>query len=164
MIVRDFTADDIFQIVLAARERDLAELLAVSWASDPLDLADETATFFLSFRDAYPDRCNVKVACTPKGQPFAVFGWARVRPATASLVLFATPEISRFRKAFLRNALSEWGPVLANSGIIRVECQTLEGYKEIHGWLEILGLRREATMLNYGKQGEVFVTFSWVRA
>ena len=45
----------------------------------------------------------------------------------------------------------------------RVE-QSIEGYKEIHRWLQFLGLQKEGEMPGYGRNGENFITFSYVRA
>ena len=163
MIVREFTAEDIFDVAYNARERDFQELSSVAWVDGRERVAKDITSRYMIFRQLHPEKTSLQAACDRSGKAFAIFGWVRLRPSTASLVLFATPDFTHFRKGFLRASKAMWRTVLADNDILRVDCQTLEGYQEIHSWLELLGLRREATMPKFGKQGETFVTFAWTR-
>lgn len=65
--------------------------------------------------------------------------------------------------------LAEWcrhvaRPAIARAGVHRVHVKSLRDYTEAHRWISWLGLTLEGTQYAYGRGGEDFVTFAWVKS
>ena len=146
------TADTIRTVALTMRERDFAELSAVSQADTREELAELLA-------DRYG--CRPDVVCgSINGDLVCVGGAIETRPRVVSLLFFATdrfPEIGLQVTRVIRRLFDRFEDV----GVHRIEAVTLSGYDSIHRWLHILGLERETNeLINYGKNGEKFYQFS----
>jgi hypothetical protein len=74
-------------------------------------------------------------------------------------VSLAFPKIALALTRFIRSRLF---PRYRANGVHRIECASLDGYVEVHRWIELLGLRQEAVMPGYGRGGETFLQFAWV--
>lgn len=135
------------------RPRDLQEFLAVS----PL----ESDALALSLAATYGDRPDTFCASW-RGRPVAIGAMVQHRPGVVTLMFFATPEFPRIALALTRFIKNRLFPAYWANGVHRIECASLDGYAEVHRWIELLGLTREATMRGYGRGGETFLQFAWV--
>lgn len=145
--------DDVLEIAQNMRPRDLQEFLAVS----PFE-SDELA---LHLAKHYGDRQDTFCA-SHHGKPVAVGAMVEHRPGVVTLMFFATAEFPRIALALTRFIKNRLFPKYRANGVHRIECASLDGYAEVHRWIEILGLKHEATMRGYGRGGETFLQFAWV--
>ena len=156
MKVEPATALDVEAVALAMRARDYAEFSAVSWAADRAELARHLAA-------RYGDQPSV-ICGHHDGLPACIGGTIEARPNVLSLLFFATdvfPQIALPATRFIRDRLF---PRLRAVGVHRIEAVSMAGHKETHRWLRTLGLEPEvAVMRGYGRAGEDFVQFAWVR-
>lgn len=146
---------DVHSVALKMRARDFQEFSAVAAADSRKALAR-----LLALR--YGSRPDVWCASGPAG-PTAIGGALELRPRVLTLLFFATDDFNQIGRAVTRFIVQRLFPPLIAAGVHRIECVSLDGYDEIHRWIEFLGLRREfeAPMRNYGKRGEAFVQFAW---
>jgi hypothetical protein len=87
------------------------------------------------------------------------------RPNVATLLFFATDDFGGAVAAdFTRFVKQRLFPGYVEKGVHRIECAALAEYDEMHRWLKVLGLVREAVMLGFGRGGETYMQFSWVKA
>lgn len=155
MAIKDARREDIFTVAYQMRDRDFAELSALNWTDDREELADTLA-------DRYKD---AGLMCGwSGGKPICIGGVLETRPNVCSLLFFATndfPEIALEITKFIKQRL--FPPIIA-AGAIRIDALALDGYEHIHRWLGTLGLHPETGPLkNFGKRGESFVYYAWVR-
>lgn len=145
--------DAVLEVALGIRDRDVAEFLAIS----PLETRDQLAASLVT---RYATSTDVFVA-SQHGVNIAAGAMVQHRPHVVTLMFFATdrfPEIATALTKFIRQRLF---PRYRASGVHRIECVSIDGYDEVHRWIELLGLKREAIMPGYGKNGETFVQFAW---
>lgn len=144
--------DDMLYIAARLRERDRQEIFATRYGDEPEALAADAANLGAFRWGFYVD-----------GRPVAAMGavprWPKVWTAWA----FGTDEWSKVAVAMTRHARRFMYPAIKGSGAIRVDCMSLITHTDAHEWLQYLGLRPEKVMDNWGKNGETFVCFSWVR-
>jgi hypothetical protein len=148
------TAEQVHAVALNMRDRDFTEFRATSFHDTRGDLADDLAA-------RYGGRDDV-LCGTLDGAPVCIGGTIETWPGVMTLLFFATPrfpkiglEISRF----IRNQLF---PRYEAAGIHRIQAVSLAGYTEVHDWLNLLGLRKEAELRAFGKGGEDFLQFGRV--
>ena len=146
---------DILAVALALRERDYAEFSALSFAEDRASLAGALADRYAGKSDTF---------CAYAGDdPVAVGAMVMGRPGVVTLMFFATDRIPEIGLALTKFITQRLFPAYRAIGVHRIECVSLEGYEEVHRWIEILGLRREAgPFKGFGRGGEAFVQFAWV--
>ena len=146
--------DDVARVASRMRNRDAEEFLAVARVDTRAELVSALIDRYGDAQDAF---------CAYKGDtPIAVGAMVEHRPRVATLAFFATDEISQIGLAlthFIRNRLF---PLYRANGVHRIECASIDGYAEVHRWIELLGLKKEAVMLKYGKDGQTFLQFAWV--
>lgn len=138
------------------RPRDREEFMAVSPFETHSQLVDAVVERYALHQDAYVFR-------TDDGAPVGMAGMIRHRPNVITLLFFATeqfPEIGSDLTRFVRKVLF---PKYRERGVHRIECASIEGYAETHRWLEVLGLQQEAIMPGYGRDGQTYIQFAWVR-
>ncbi|WP_068314938.1 hypothetical protein [Polycladidibacter hongkongensis] len=154
------TVDASFEFVryVAARmrERDYDEFVSMGWCRDREELADSLASRYGSAK-------GVEVAFTDEGIPAAVGGALELRPGVVTLLFFATPEFDKIKVGLTKYFLRFLLPAILNGGAHRVECVTMEAHEGVHRWLEILGLKREAEHAAYGRSGQKYYTYAWVK-
>lgn len=157
MRISEPTADAIRYVALHMRDRDFDEFSAVSYASSREELAaDITAR--------YDGRGDVMVADVD-GEPICVGATIMARPNVVTLLFFATdrfPEIALPITRFIKRQLF---PRLVKAGVHRIEAVSMSGYEHAQNWLRTLGLQQETSeMQGYGKNGEAFIQFAWLKA
>lgn len=94
-------------------------------------------------------------------EPIAACGLVEARPGCWSMWLFATdnfPQIGLSMTKCLRRVIVPW---LIRAGAHRMETLSMGARAEAHRWLEALGAEREATLREYGRGREDFISFAW---
>ena len=133
------------------READRAEIFALRWSDNPMDLAEDTMNV----------RGPKWVAHVEGVGPVAAYGAAPMWPGVWSLWLYGTPHFQQIGGRLTRHIRRVMIPALTIAGAHRAEARSLSTHTEAHIWLDRLGGRREAVLAGYGKNGEDFVVFSW---
>jgi hypothetical protein len=103
------------------------------------------------------------VAKARDGEAVAVGRLVESRPNVVTLAFFAThrlPEIGLPLTRVIKRLLAE----VVAAGVHRLECISSAEHTEAHRWLALFGLEPEgAAMRGFGKEGEAFISFAWVR-
>lgn len=148
---------DVIHVAENMRERDYEEISCLTFAEGRKELAQYLANL-------YSQHQNVYAVGTAKEGPIAILAYIPVRPGVWSLGMFATDSFQKIGRFLTKTIIRDIIPSLDRANAHRVEAQSIEGYKEIHRWLQFLGLQKEGEMPGYGRNGENFITFSYVRA
>jgi hypothetical protein len=155
MRVEETTPENVRQVAERMRDSDFREFSAVSYAKTRTQLADTMVQIY----GEHPGGM-----CAYLGdEPVAVGAMIEGRPNVITLMFFATEKMAKIAvplTRFIRNNVFER---YREEGVHRIECISIDGYEAAHRWIEILGLKREATFEGYGKRGEKFVQFAWVK-
>lgn len=153
MYFSQINAKDVSIIAENLRLSDKNEVFATRWTENGDDLAEA----ILSYGDfgwvAYAD----------DGTPVSAFGAVPLWNGVWSVWMFATdrwPEVSISVTRFIKKIMT---PALEEAGYHRAECRSLAANTTSHRWLEMLGASKESELINYGRNGETFFTFSWIR-
>jgi hypothetical protein len=144
---------DVSFIAENLRMSDKNEVFATRWTENGDDLADA----ILSHGDFG------WIACADDGTPVSAFGAVPLWNGVWSVWMFATdrwPEVSLSVTRFIKKIMT---PALEEVGYHRAECKSLAENKTSHRWLELLGASKESEAVNFGRNGETFYTFSWIR-
>lgn len=148
------TPSDIARVALNMRDRDLAELSAMSYVNGRAEAAEVLV-------ERYTGRSGVECAKL-NGVPVAIGSMLWTRPGVVSLLFYATdafPKVAVGLTRYIRN-----GPMREAKGRAhRIECFSLSSYTEMRQWVEGFGLRPEATLRQFGRNGEDFIVYAWLR-
>lgn len=155
MIVEAATPDLVRRVAEAMRARDREEFMAVSSLHDHRDLVDSLVRRF----GQHPD----VIVVSDSAGPVVVGGLIRYRPNVASLLLFATDGMPRVGADLTRFIKHRLFAAYRDAGVHRIECSSLGGYTQIHRWLRALGLKQEARMEGFGRDGQTYLQFSWTK-
>lgn len=169
MIVEAATLRQVRAVAEQMRERDREEFMAVSPFHSYGELVDGLV-------ERYGHHNDVIVACRPltaseleshsdpvmRHKPVAVGGLIHHRPNVASLLFFATEGLHIIGSDLTRFIRQRLFPAYRKNGTHRIECVSLDGYDEVHRWLEVLGLEQEARLSKFGRDGQDYVQFAWV--
>lgn len=146
--------DDVAYVAVRMRGRDAEEFMAVSRAETRPELVAGLIDRYGDAPDAF---------CAYLGEtPVAVGAMVEHRPNVVTLMFFATDRLPEIGLSLTRWITQRLFPQYRARGVHRIECASIDGYAEVHRWVELLGLKREAVMPKYGKGGETFVQFAWV--
>ena len=156
MITEAATVDVVREIAEQMRPRDREEFMAVSPFERHSQLVDEIVKRYALHQDAYAFRAD-------DGAPVAVAGLIQHRPNVITLLFLATERFPEISAALTRFVVQRLFPKYKERGVHRIECASIEGYVETHRWLGVLGLEEEAVMPGYGRDGETYIQFAWVR-
>lgn len=148
------TFGDVYSVARNMRARDIEEFLAVS----PVTTHDGLVMRLI---ERFGHHQGLIVA--KEGDvAIAIGGLIELRPHVATLLFFATDRFPSIALALTRFIRQKLFPRVKRAGVHRIEAVSIEGYEEAHRWIEILGLKREAELRGYGKNGETFIQFAWV--
>jgi len=156
MIYRDASFADIYFTALNMRDRDFDEISAVSFCEDRESLAIEIGR-------VWSTSGNCLACCSNDGKPIAILNYVPIRPGVWSMGLFATNRIKQIGLSLTKLVCYDIIPALDRAKAHRVECHSIDGYDDVHRWLEFCGMRKESVIRKYGKNGEDFINFAWVR-
>lgn len=149
------TREDVAYVASRMRARDVAEFMAVSRA----ETHEELAHGLVDRYGAAPDTFCAYL----DNEPVAVGAMVEHRPNVITLMFFASDRLPAIGPALTRWIRQRLFPRYKARGVHRIECASMDGYEDAHRWIEVLGLRREAVVPCYGRGGETFVQFAWVR-
>lgn len=153
------TAQDVEHVAWRMRPNDLREFMATSHAdSHPALVADLKSRVGTGGRDDI-----LAMFADEPAEPVAIAGTPILRPNVVSLLFFATPRFSEIGLGATRFIKQNLFPALRSAGCHRFEAASIDGNDEAHAWMRVLGLRREATARGFGRCGETFHWYSWVR-
>lgn len=155
MRVEATTPENVRHVAERMRDSDFREFSAVSYAKTRQQLADVMVRVY----GEHPGGM-----CAYDGdEPVAIGAMIEARPNVVTLMFFATDAMAGIAvplTRFIRNVVFRQ---YRDEGAHRIECVSIDGHEAAHRWIEILGLKREAVFPGYGKNGEKFHQFSWVR-
>jgi hypothetical protein len=157
MIVEEAPEASIIRHVAAnMRDRDLEEIRAVLWADERDEIAEYLA-------DVYAGSVTALAFGTKEAGPIAILSWTPIRPRVWAMGLFATEAFDTIGRGVTRTAIHDIVPALSRAGAHRVFAQSMEGYDTVHAWLRFLGMTEEHPLPKFGKRGETFREFAYVR-
>jgi hypothetical protein len=136
------------------RNHDFEEIAALSAYSTREEMAQH-------FGVNYGHHPDVIVFSNDK-EPVAVGALVQGRPNVATCLFFATDAFSSIGADVTRFVRQRLFPGYREKGVHRIEAISIAGYDDMHRWLGVLGLTKEADLAGYGRNGEAFVQFSWV--
>jgi hypothetical protein len=153
MYFREINEKDVSFIAENLRLSDKNEVFATRWT----EKGDDLAFAIMS--------CGNFgwIACADDHTPVSAFGAVPMWNGVWSVWMFATdrwPEVSLSVTRFIKKIMT---PALEEAGYHRAECKSLAANTASHRWLEMLGASKESEIINYGRNGETFYTFSWIR-
>jgi hypothetical protein len=154
MFLRQAEPQEVFYVAENMRERDFWEISALRYADDRKQVAYDLADKLANFQTVYVLGVDKPIVC---------LSYLPVRPGVWSLGMFATDEIKKVGLFLTKRIIRDIIPTLDRANAHRVEAYSIDGYEEIHNWLRFLGLKEECTLKKYGKNGEDFKVFSYVR-
>ena len=156
MIWEEATIGSVYTIAMNMRQRDYEEIVALSFAENRRQLADQLA------RTSATHKTTI-VCGTKEDGAIAAFTYIPMRKGVWSLGLFATDKFQKIHLSLTKLIINSIIPVLDKAKAHRVEAQSIQGYTTVHNWLKFLGLKEESVLKSYGRNNEDFVNFAWVR-
>lgn len=97
------------------------------------------------------------------GLPVAIFGAAARWPGSWSCWCLGTADFPKVALLLARHIRRVAVPALFDAGMQRMDCYALADYPEAHKWCRFLGGTAEATLVKWGKNGETFIQYCWLR-
>lgn len=144
--------EDVLFVAQNMRERDKDEIYATQWTDSPEELA-HNAMHSGAFRwGVYAD-----------GVPVAMIGAAPRWPGVWTAWAFGTRDWKHVALTITRHVKRFMFPALLNHGAHRVDAYALESHTEANKWLKALGATPGKPLAEWGKNGETFVCYSWLR-
>ncbi len=147
---------DVMLVAQAMRQRDRDEFMPMTH----FETHDQLVKSLVQRYGGHPDVFTV----FGEPGPVAVGGMLLHRPNVATLLFFASDDFAPEGAAFTRFVTQRLFPTYRQRGVHRIECQSLDGYGEVHRWLGVLGLEREAVLRAFGRDGQDYVQFAWVES
>lgn len=147
--------EDVRFVAANMRQDDVDEFLAVSTARDRNELAE----VLLDRYGGHPAAIVFRDGATPVG----IGAGIEVRPNVITLMFFATDQFRAVAIDTARFVTRELFPRYRAAGVHRIEAVSIEGHTSAHRWIELVGLRREAILPGFGRGGETYHQFAWVR-
>ena len=143
---------DVEYIVANLRERDRAEIFATKWTTDEAELVEAVLAAGAFQWAAYVN-----------GEPVALIGASPRWPNVWSMWAFGTDKWPLAVRRLTKHAKNFMFPALMNAGAVRADCYALETHEDARRWLKALGAIEEQRLANWGKNGETFVCYCWLR-
>lgn len=149
--------------IIAGNFRDLSYIAANLRPEDYAEIDcqfDEWTPLML----AYLSMQGLSWVVTLDGNPEAAFGAHEHRKGFWIIWSWGTKRISRCVPTITDFAHQQLIPHIVNSGAWRAEARPLAANDLACRWLERLGARRQGLLESYGKNGEDFILYEWVRS
>ncbi len=135
------------------REKDRAEFEAMTFANTKSELNQILV-------NRYSNGTAIGVG---KDEPIAVGAMVEVRPNVITLMFFATDRFGEIAIDLTRFIKRELFERYKAAGVHRIECVSMATYTASHRWIGILGLEHEATFEGFGRDGQAYKQFAWVK-
>jgi len=149
------TPENVRYVAERMRESDFREFSAVSFARDRRQLAELMTKIY----GEHPGG----ICAYSDDEPVAIGAMVEGRPNVVTLMFFATDALNEIAIPLTRFIRNNLFPRYREEGVHRIECISIDGHTAAHRWIRLLGLECEARFPGYGKHGETFHQFSWVR-
>jgi len=143
---------DILYVMQNLRPLDRIEAASTSWSDDPVEWAATLLAAGEFQWVAYRD-----------GIPVAVLGAAPAWPRVWSAWCMGTEDFPHVVRTITKHVKNFMVPALLNAGMVRMTAYAYEDYDATHRWLQFLGGKPEARLENWGKNGETFISYVWLR-
>lgn len=154
MQIKNCDPESVRLVALNMRAQDYEEFSALLPVAARAELAEMLTCTFGRSREAYVVWC--------KGQPVAVGGFIETRPNVRTVLFFATEGFADVAVPLTKWIRRELMPSVITAGAHRIECVVKQDYWAARRWIGFFGLRHEASLAKYGKNGEPFELFAWV--
>jgi len=149
------TPENVRHVAERMRASDYREFSALSYA----DSRDEMTDMLVDVYGNHPSG----ICAYNDNAPVAAGAMVEGRPNVMTLMFFATDDFPKIALPLTRFITKNLFEKYRANGVHRIECVSIEGYDEAHRWIKLLGLHHEAVFPGYGKGGEAFFQFSWVK-
>ncbi len=149
------TPENVRRVAERMRDSDFREFSALSYTRNRQEMTDGLV-------EAYGKHPG-GICAYLDDDPVAVGAMVEARPNVITLMFFATNDMSKIALPLTRFITKNLFEKYRNNGVHRIECVSIEGYDEAHRWIKMLGLHLEAVFPSFGREGEAFMQFSWVR-
>jgi hypothetical protein len=149
--------------IVAGNFRDLSYIAANLRPEDYAEIDcqfDEWSPVML----AYASMQGLSWVVTLDGNPEAAFGAQEHRQGFWIIWSWGTKRMARCVPTITRFAHGHLIPLIRSSGGWRAEARPLAANELACRWLERLGARRQGLLESYGKNGEDFILYEWVRS
>jgi hypothetical protein len=146
----------VLHVVTNMRQSDVDEFIALSPAQDRRVLSH-------LLLEQYQEHPEGFCFSADDGEPVGVGAMVQARPNVVTLMFFATEKFTMIAGPLARFTKQRLFPRYRDAGVHRIECVSIAGYAPMHRWIQMVGLQEEAVMKGYGKGGETFHQFAWVR-
>ena len=156
MIWEEGNVGSIYNVALNMRQKDYEEIVALSFCESRKELADQLSRSWAGHKTTI-------VCGTKEHGAIAAFTYIPMRKGVWSLGLFATNNFQKIHLSLTKLIINSIIPILDKAKAHRVEAQSIDGYEAVHNWLKFLGLNEESVLKSYGRNGEDFINFAWVR-
>lgn len=150
------TRESVLHVALNMRQSDVDEFLAMSHAHDRRVLA-------ALLIDKYENHADGFCFSSDDGEPIGVGAMVYARPNVVTLMFFATEKFASIANPLAKFTKQRLFPQYRETGVHRIECVSMAGYTTMHRWIRLVGLQEEAVMRGYGRNGETFHQFAWVK-
>lgn len=154
LVIEAPTPDAVRHVALHMRDADVREFMSISFAEDRAQLA-------ASLVEAYGEH-PAALCFFADEEPVGVGALIEGRPNVTTLLFFATDEFRAVALGIARFTKHRLFPRYRDDGIHRIEAISIDGHDDAHRWIEMVGLKREAVIPGYGKNGEAYHQFAWV--
>lgn len=148
--------DAVMFVVNNMREKDQEEIYALRTEKQQMVIANEVLYASEHGGIAF-------VAHNEAGVPVCVFGGLEKWQNVWDMFMFATDDFDDVAVEVTRFIKKRLIGMILKTGAHRAECMSLATHSQAHAWLKYFGFERESVAKMYGKNGEDFYCFSWLR-
>lgn len=139
------------------REKDYAEIFSTRDNDEtPFDIANEVMFAGFSAGVAF-------VAYDENEQPVCVFGAHQKWQGVWDVFMFATDDFDSVASEVTKFIKKSLIKMILMAGAHRAECKSLSTHDDAHKWLKFFGAKKESTLKGYGRNGEDFYCFRWLK-
>lgn len=144
--------DDVLFVAQNMRDSDREEIFATQWTDTPEELANNVVHSGAFRWGAYVDDIPVAMIGAQPRWPGVWTAWAFGTRDWPKVALTLTRHVRRFMI-----------PALMNHGALRVDAYALASHDTSRAWLARLGATPGNPLDKWGRNGETFVAYSWLR-
>jgi hypothetical protein len=144
--------EDVLFVAQNMRASDREEIYATQWTATPEELANNVVHSGAFRWGAYVDDIPVAMIGAQPRWPGVWTAWAFGTIDWRKVALTLTKHVRRFMV-----------PALLNHGALRVDAFAMASHEESRAWLTRLGATPGNPLDKWGRNGETFVAYSWLR-
>ena len=154
-MLSDIDYNSLEYLILNMRAQDRAEIYPLRWHDNPLQLAMEAHA---NIRNTGRGR-----VAWYKGRPCAMAAMCEDWPGVWVIWMFGTDDFRNGAVELLRWFRKEANDILTICKGHRIHADSLSTYDEAHKMIEAMGGRKEHTFRHYGKNGEDYTRYVWLK-